>query len=824
MRRLLPCLLLTALAACGQNSPETADAPPGLPTIEKQVADLTHLPGFLDLYWDEEQGKLLVAVEDFDTPFIYYIALARGVGSNDLNLDRGQLGLSRLVRFQRSGPRVLLIQDNTGYVANSHNPAERRAVETSFARSVLGGFDAVAQSGERLLVDATAFFLRDAHGLGAKLRAAGEGDYRPDASRSAIFLPQTRSFPDNTEVEAVVSLTGRPEGPHLPTVTPDATTLTVHQHHSFVRLPPPGYEPLAFDPRSGFMDPSANWTKIAPQDYATGLGESLVRPLALRFRLQKTDPSAEISEAVEPIVFYVDPGAPEPIRSALIEGASWWAEAFEAAGFRDAYRVELLPPDADPLDIRYNVIQWVHRATRGWSYGTPIADPRTGEILKGQVSLGSLRVRHDYLLAEGLLSPYEDESVPEAMSEFALARIRQLSAHEVGHTLGLDHNFAASIDDRPSVMDYPFPRVKLDENGEIDISDAYGVGLGDFDRRAIEWGYRQFADEAATAGREQIIRERIDAGLIYVSDNHGRSDPYARYPGAAHPLGNLWDSGDDPIAELDRLIAVRARVLEQLSERAIRHGRPLATVENALVPMYLLHRFQIKAAAKSLGGQTFTYALRGDGQIPVIPVPPAAQRGALDVLLRTLEPGFLRLRPELVALIPPHPGGRPPSRETFPRHTGYVFDPLTAAGSAAGLTLDELLDPMRAARMINAHSQDPDQPGFGELVDRLMGITWYRRPVPAQDTDLQQVVNEAVLERLMAFADRPDAMPAARAIAYDRLVELTSWLEELMAVAEPRWRAHYRYAGGRLQRFLQSPTSIPPQAPLPSPPGSPIGG
>ena len=461
--------------------------------FESLISESEHQPGFIPLYWNSDQGSLYAEVTSLDSPLIYYPSLSQGLGSNDLGLDRGRLGQTQLVQFERVGPRVLLVALNTRYRASSNNTSERRAVEEAFARSVLWGFEIAAEHNGRLLIDVTAFSQRDALGLSALLEQRGEGSYAIDPHRSVINLSRSKAFPDNTEVDALVTLTGRSTGDILETVAPDAGAITLHLHHSFVRLPDDGYTPLPYDPRAGFIDGGEGDLFY---DYAAPLGEPVKRGFARRHRLEKKYPNRERSEAVEPIVYYVDSGVPEPIRSALVEGALWWNQAFEAAGYIDGFQVKILPDGVDPMDVRYNVIQWVHRSTRGWSYGMSVRDPRTQEIIKGHVSLGSLRVRQDYLLAEGLLAPYK-EGVDEAeaakdLEAFALARIRQLSAHEVGHTIGLEHNFAASADDRASVMDYPHPYVTLTEDNEVDISDAYAVGIGAWDKLAIRWGYADF--------------------------------------------------------------------------------------------------------------------------------------------------------------------------------------------------------------------------------------------------------------------------------------------------------------------------------------------
>jgi hypothetical protein len=806
MRRLI-LLAVLGLAAC-QN---------GEPPISQRLSNFEKLDGFVDLYWDESRGHLLVAVENFNEPFLYQSSLARGVGSNDLGLDRGQLGSTRVVEFQRSGPKVLLMQHNLDYRASSDNADEQRAVEESFARSVVWGFESLGSVGDATIIDATEFLLRDAHGIAARLKEAEEGEYTPDASRSAIYLQRTKAFPDNSEVEAIVTLTGQAGGGILQTVVPDPTTITVHMHHSFIRLPDDDYEPLPYDPRAGFF--GIDNEKEGFLDYATPIGDSLTVAYARRHRLDKKDPAAEISEAVEPIVYYLDRGAPEPVRSALIDGASWWNEAFEAAGYQDAFRVELMPEDADPLDVRYNVIQWVHRSTRGWSYGYSVVDPRTGEIMKGHVTLGSLRVRQDYLIAEGLLAPYEDESVPDDMLEMSLARIRQLSAHEVGHTLGLEHNFAASTQDRASVMDYPFPLLRIDDSGALDLSDAYDAGIGEWDKRVILYGYQDFPDGTdVEEARNRILAKTIADGWKYVADSDSRA------VGTAHPDGNLWDNGTNAIEELEHLLKVRDFALRRFSERNIRMGRPMAMLEEVLVPLYLLHRFQIQAVGKLLGGQYFQYALRGDHQDVTATVDAEKQRTAIAILLHTLSPTVLKLPVELPELIPPRPPGFAKSREAFPTDTGTVFDPFAAAKSAAALTLEVLLEPTRAARMIAGHARQAELPGFGELAESLVRATWYSRQRAAIEGEIQRATNSLVLERLMLLSVDAQADTQVRAIAFDVIAELDRWLATRLArEGDARWRAHYRLARHRIERMLDDPASLETLLPVTPPPGSPVG-
>ena len=801
-------LLLGAVTACSR---------PDAPDLAGQLAGYEEISGFYDMFWDETEGRLILRIDRYDEPFLYQSSLARGIGSNDIGLDRGQLGATRVVEFQRSGPKILLVQHNLDYRAVSDNPDEQQAVDESFARSVIWGFTTLGEIDGSHYVDATNFLLRDSHGISAWLARMEEGSYQTDASRSAIYLPMTKGFPDNSEIESVVTYTGQPTGELLASVVPDATAITVHLHHSLIRLPDGDYQPLPYDPRVGLI--GLSYGDYGFIDYARPVGDALAVAYARRHRLKKKDPSADVSEAVDPIVYYLDRGAPEPVRSALIDGASWWNQAFEAAGYRNAFQVKELPAGADPMDVRYNMIQWVHRSTRGWSYGSSVVDPRTGEILKGQVTLGSLRVRQDYLIAEGLLGPYGDESVPPQMLEMSLARIRQLAAHEVGHTLGIEHNFAASTQGRTSVMDYPFPLIRFDDNGNLDLSDAYDSGIGEWDISAIRYGYRDYPDGVdAQAERDKVIAETIASGLSFVADSDSRA------VGSAHPDGNLWDNGADAIEELEHLLRVRAYALGRFSERNIRVGRPLATLEEALVPIYLLHRYQVQAAAKLIGGQYFNYALRGDGQEAGKLVSAARQRSAIAALLGTLDPVVLRLPDKLLNAIPARPPGHRKSRETFPTATGPTFDPLGPARSAISLTLDVLLEPGRAARLVAANARREELPGFDELSSSLLDATWFSTRQSGIDGAIQRASNDLVLQRLMQLSVAANANADVRALALDAVSGLDNWLSgRVPDESDAVWRAHYAQARQQIRRMLDDPASVENVTPLTPPPGDPIG-
>ncbi len=775
-----------------------------------------HIAGFFEVYRDVAKGRVLLGVREFDKPFLLITSLPWGLGSNDVGLDRGQSGESHLVEFRRVGARVLLVEDNTKFRAVSSNADEALSVRQAFAESVLWAGDIVGERNgvdAEVVVDASPLLISDRHGIARQLGDTKQGKYEIDDRRSAVSLADAKSFPDNTELEALLTFKGPGEAQYVKDVAMDPQSLSVRQHLSLVRLPGPGYTPRAYHPASGAL--SVGW-----YDYAQPLASSIEQRVQPRFRLDKLDPSAAQSAVRKPIVFYVDRGAPEPVRSALLEGANWWKSAFEKAGFKDAYRVELLPEGVDPMDIRYSLITWAHRYTRGWSYGQPIVDPRTGEIIKGSVTLGSQRVRQDILIAESLLAPYDKANATELKGEaeqMALARLRQLAAHEVGHALGFAHNFAASRQGNGSVMDYPHPLLKLGADGAIRLDHAYGVGVGPWDDFIVAHAYQQFAPGTEAVSLATLRADIAKAGFRYVSD------PDSRAPGDAEPDGLLWDFGTDTLASFDSLLAVRRKALDNFSIGVLPPERQAGELEARLVPVYLLHRYQTEAVARLVGGADYAYSEAADRQAGTRVVAADRQRAALDRLVTTLSAEQLALPASVLDLVTPPGADYVRNREYFTTRTAPLFDAFSAVEAAAAQTTLFLFAPERLNRLAWQHARDASEPGVADVLDATFRGTWQRAAigasVPAGDA-VQVAANWVVLDALLNTLDAGKLHAQVDADVRASLQAWQAWLAKnggRGAAAASRAEA-----AAMIGKYLADPKSVKLR-PLPvTPPGAPI--
>ena len=757
----------------------------------------------MNFSYNDDSGKIILEIKNLDSEFMYINSLSRGVGNNDLGLDRGQLGNSRVVYFTKRGNKILLIQPNLRYVSNSSNYLENKAVEEAFARSVLFGFDIIEKSNDSYKIDITSFLISDAHGVSQRLKYSNSGSYTLNKSMSAIDLDRTKAFPKNIEFDVLLTFTGNPLGNLVRSVTPTASNLTVNQHHSFVELPDNNYKKRKFDPRSGS-------NPFIVYDYSTPIDEKLEQRFIVRHRLSKKYPKQEISEPVDPIVYYIDNGTPEPVKTALIEGGNWWNQAFESAGYKDAFRIEVLPEDADPMDVRYNLIQWIHRSTRGWSYGASIVDPRTGEIIKGQVSLGSLRVRQDYMILSGLIDNPNDIENKALIKKTSLDRIRQLSAHEIGHTLGFAHNYISSANNRSSVMDYPHPKIDIID-GDINIDNAYSKNIGDWDKVTVRYAYTDFQEnENEDIKLNQIIEDAVNKGLYFLSDSDSRP------VGSANPFSHLWDNGEFPYKELNKLLKVRDLALKNIDLENLVDGEPYDRIEDILVPIYMLHRYQIESTAKAIGGVDYLYFVKNLNNDKVKFVNSKLQKESLESLLNVLNPKNLVLPDNLIEILSPRSFRNPRTRENFESNTGVTFDYINASSSVINHTLTFLINPERINRIYQQNMFGENILKLEDYLTTISNSIFRNKKMSLYETSINNNTSSLFLDHLFLAFNNSKTNDLSKSLILSSILNTKETLSSNL-------NDYNAFLVNKINGFLDNPDKYKPIEKTKIPDGSPIG-
>jgi Met-zincin/Domain of unknown function (DUF5117) len=803
-------VVIACAAPATQTPPASSPTPEAHPraTIAAKTAGMEKRDGFIPIYLDEAQGKIYLEVPHDSARALMFVSLATGLGSNPIGLDRGAGGDSYIARFDRNGDKVLVVFENWNYRSSAtDNPAHLRTVLEAFPPSTAAALPVIAREDGRIVVDATEFFMRDWNDVVGTLTASNEGSYSVARERSSIYKPYTKAFPANTEVDVALTFAtqARP-GRTIASIVPDGKSFTLRQHISLLPLPDAGYRPRVLDPRVGFFG-------ITFKDYAQPIQQPLEQRWIARHRLERVNPADPNSPIKNPLVYYIDRGIPEPIRTATKQGVSWWIEAFDRAGLKGAFRVEDLPEGVDPMDARYNVVQWENRNERGWSVGGALGDPRTGEIIKAMARLDSHRARTDYNIYAGLFGA----DAAAADTAFVLARVRQVSAHEVGHTLGLAHNYIASTYDRGSVMDYPPPRVMLDRNGNIDVSSAYAVGPGAFDVFAIRYGYGIFPAESEQDSLRAIVADGLKRGLLFLSDADARPDF------SSDPRTNLWDDASSATEFLRREMDVRRVAMSRFNEHNIRVGEPIALLQERFAPVYFMHRFALNSLTKTIGGMEYANAVRGDGVQATHPIDASAQRTALSALVAALDPVELAIPDTVLTLLGPRPFSYQTDVELFSTRTRPAFDELGAARTLAQMIVDGILQRERTARVVEFETRMRDPLTLGQIVDALTA-GWASPPASSRKLEaLRRVSQRAVVDRLLQLAADKEAAPEVRGIVDLKLNELRSRSKALAASGSEDRRAHWASISADLNRWLERQELPSPTPALKPPPGDPFG-
>lgn len=810
--------ILLASAALPAAPLYAADAPPAADAMGVRAE------GFIPFYWDAAKGRVLLEISVFDQDVLYYVSAASGGGSVELPFDRGILD-SQVIRFQRVGGRVLVVEQNTDYRAPDGDAAQAEGVADSFPTSLIASLPVQSDKGGKVIVDATSLFMRDAANVEGTLRRTNQGSYKFDSGRSSFYPKRMKAFPENTEIETIATFASDSPGALVRNVTPDARMLTMRIHHSFLKAPT-GYVPRLADPRIGV-------STITFRDFSRPIDDNPSQEWVVRWRLEKQDPTAAMSPPKKPITVYFDPAIPTPIRTAMKSGLLWWNKAYEAAGFLNAIEAKDAPADMDPMDIRYTYVLWINRDERGFSSGGTYRDPRTGEIIGTKVRMDTHRIRtvanyFDAYLGglpndgtgitvadPNLLTPGALATMPPGQRDMVLLRQALLTAHELGHAQGFGHNFASSLNDRASVMEYPTPRVKV-ANGKLDLSESFQKSIGAYDTMMVRFSYTPFAASQEKAGLDAIIRDMRAKGLIYVPQTD--------------PRWTWYDDRATPTEDLREKLAARRIMLDGYGTDMLKPGEPVGAIRNIRLWMaYLHHRYAIESGQKYVGGLFQNIVVKGETLPPTEFIPGKLQRDVLGLLMESVEPENLALPEKLLVQLTPDPG-----ENLEDLSNDDVFDQLRAARILASMVIEPLFDGAKAARMVGLSARQPDGVSFPELVQTVLTHSWKARADgTAQARALRRVVQKVALDSMMMLGGNGDTSPEARAYVLDQLALLATDLKG-RSDTDPLSAAFYRQSSRDIDRYLQDPTANAPKSSMPTwgkgprsrfplPPGPPLG-
>ena len=800
--------------------PATAEAQSGA------LAGLSKAEGFIPFYWDAEDGKVLLEVPAFDEDVLYYVSAATNPGSVQVGMDRGVI-YTAVIHFVRSGDKVVVNQINTDFRALNGSAATAQGTIDSFPTSVLAVLPVVSDSGGKVVVDGTPLFMRDAGYVAARMKRSGQGDFRFEPAKSVFYPARTKAFPENTEVETIVSFTSNAPGVAVREVMPSPDTFTMRIHHSFLKAPT-GYVPREADPRIGVGS-------ISFQDFSKPIDESPFTEWVRRWRLEKKDPTAAMSEPVEPITYYFDPAIPDPIREAMKTGLLWWNKAFEEAGFINAIHAVDAPPEMDPMDIRYAYVLWIQRDGRGFSSSGNFGDPRTGEVLGSKTHMDTYRLRtianyydaymgglpedgSGLTLADpSLVSTDLYNAMPEGQRDMAFLRQAVLTAHELGHTLGFGHAWNANFNDRSSVMEYPVPRVKV-VDGKLDLSESFMTEIGEYDKYMVRFAYTPLPEAQEEAGLDQIIAEMRGEGLMYTLGSDPRYTWYVDRPG--------------PVEELKDMAEVRKIALANYGPAMLKTGEPYGAMRDLRLWMiYLQERYAIEFGQKYIGGLLQNIVVKGkeDNLPPTEFIPGTKQREILGLMLDAIEPEKLVIPETLLSQLVPDPGVNREDMSDDP-----VFDQLRAARILAAMVIEPLFDADRSERIVALSARQPDPLTYPQLVDAVLDATWGKAPSgSAQEQALLRVTQNVAMLSMMKLGAAKDASPEAQYYVLDALSGLAEELEDKRS-SDPLTAAFYRESARQIERFLGDPAGhapdriMPdwgeqPRSRYPSEPGPPLG-